>query len=83
MAHEIATVTVTKCGEVVLQQQMPSSYGDEPLFTAYQSIGNREVVDELARQIRLAHENPVGYLTLREGDRWEASAGDYRIVIAK
>lgn len=83
MAIKNATVTVTKCGEVVLHRQMPTSYGDEPLFTAYQAVGDQEVIDELQRQIHLAYENPVGYLTLRTGNRWEAAAGDYRIVIVK
>ncbi|MFD6858152.1 hypothetical protein ACFWCF_12555 [Rhodococcus sp. NPDC060090] len=83
MAIKNATVTATKCGEVVLQRQIPTSYGDEPLFTAYQAVGDQEIIDELARQIRLVYETPVGYLTLREGDRWKASAGDYRVVIVK
>ncbi len=74
-------MTVTKRGEVVLQKQILTSYGDEPLYTAYNAIGDQTVIAELGRQLNLAYGDPSGELNLRAGGRWEASAGDYRVVV--
>ena len=72
----IATYTIQwAAGTTTTSTDIPTSYGDEPLYDAQQEIGQRltaEVAGDMADQIRRAHRGPTGDVDLTTRTPWVA-----------